>query len=599
MKLQTVSLIGAVVLLFSACTKDDAGNEGNTSVPAVHKAVDVTVIHVNDNHSHLPSERKSVYFSGVKTKTDMGGFARVASKIKTLQASETNPITLSAGDIIQGTLYYSVYKGEADAAAMNQINWDALTLGNHEFDDGDEGLKTLLDQMDGEFVSANVVPKKGNILEGYWKPYKIIEREGEKIALLGIDIKQKTQVSSRPSDEIEFFDEVETSQKYADELKAKGVNKIILISHFGMKNDLDLATKVDGIDVIVDGDSHSLLGDFSMVGLQSSYDTYPQRTTSKSGEKVCVVSAWQYNYMVGKLHVSFDKDGKVTSCEGVPYLLLDDANITVNKVEMNATFKAEVEAIFSDNEQIDSVREDDAVVASLKPFTEKIEAQKDEVVGTAKEFLGHNRIPTHEYNGINLPLGSDIAPLVAYSFYKASRRADACIQNAGGVRISIDEGNITIGEAYTLLPFSNTLFEIDMTGSEIKQVLEDALNNYLDNGGSTGSFPYAFGLKYDVDVNASANSRISNLQIMERATSTFAPIEASKTYVIVTNDYIAGGRDGYTTFKTVQDERGEGVNTYLDYADSFVNLVRELSKENRELEKLPSNEHPINSYKEQ
>jgi len=137
-----------------------------------------------------------------------------------------------------------------------------------------------------------------------------------------------------------------------------------------------------------------------------------------------------------------------------------------------------------------------------------------------------------------------------------------------------------------------------MTGAEIKQVLEDAITNFLDNGGSTGSFPYAYGLRYDVDLSQAANNRIGNLEIMDRKDKTWSTIDDTKMYVIVTNDYIAAGRDGYTTFKTVQDERGEGVNTYYDYAMSFVDMVKALDAEGKELTKLPAAEHPIKSFKQ-
>ncbi len=588
--------LATTLLLFTACSDDTNSNE------VTHKALSTSIIHINDNHSHLTSETMDLEFNGVKTRTTMGGFSRVASKIKALQDSETNPITVSAGDFIQGTLYYSVYKGDADTLLMNEVAWDAITLGNHEFDDGDEGLKKLIDNLDADIISANVEAKKGSTLDGYWKPYKIIEREGEKIGLIGLEISQKTKVSSRPSDDIIFYDEVETTQKYVDELRSKGINKIILVSHFGMKNDLDLATKVDGVDIIIDGDSHSLLGDFSSVGLKSHYDEYPKKVSSKSGERVCVASAWQYNYTVGDLEVDFSKDGLVEKCEGKSTLLLGESFLQKdaegNRVDVNESVKAQIMAVINENDNLEIVEEDAATLIKLETYSQDIEEKKSEVVGSSKEYLGHNRIPGDKKDGVSeLALGSDIAPLVAKSFYEKSLRADACIQNAGGVRIAIDEGDITIGEAYTLLPFSNTLFELDMSGAEIKQVLEDAMNNYINEGGSTGSFPYAYGLRYDVDTQATSNNRISNLEILNRETQTFSPIENSTMYVIVTNDYIASGRDGYTTFKTIQEQRGEGVNTYYDYADSFVDLVRNLSTEKKELAKLPTDEHPLKSYK--
>ncbi|MGC9351366.1 MAG: 5'-nucleotidase C-terminal domain-containing protein, partial [Sulfurovum sp.] len=120
---------------------------------------------------------------------------------------------------------------------------------------------------------------------------------------------------------------------------------------------------------------------------------------------------------------------------------------------------------------LEIVSEESAAAAALAAFSDKVDEQKAVVIGESGEFLGHNRIPGDKKDGVSfLPLGSDIAPIVAKSFYDLSYRADACIQNAGGVRVAIEEGNITMDTAYTLLPFANTLYEIDMKGSEIKQV---------------------------------------------------------------------------------------------------------------------------------
>jgi len=201
-------------------------------------------------------------------------------------------------------------------------------------------------------------------------------------------------------------------------------------------------------------------------------------------------------------------------------------------------------------------------------------------------------------DGAKMPLGSDIAPVVSKGFYEASLRADACIQNAGGVRISVPTGDIDYGTAYRLLPFSNTLFEIDMAGSDVKQVLEDAIINFKDNDGSTGSFPYAYGLRYDLDMTRDKNDRVQNLEVMDRKTKKWSAIDPAKTYVIVTNNYISEGRDGYTTFKTVQKNGAKAIDTYLDYAESFVSYVKGLAKDGKGLTKLPKEEHCIKSYKE-
>ena len=593
-------------LLIVGCGNNNNGNDNNTTQDnnetnqtTVSKPLDISIIHINDTHSHVAAENTSLYFEGQKVKVDIGGYPRVVSKIKELQANKTNPLTLNAGDTFQGTLYFTLFKGAADIDMLNMINWDAMSLGNHEFDEGDAFLADYLSKLDinsSNILAANVEAPAGNPLEKSWSSYTIKEYDGEKVGIIGIDISQKTKVSSNPSDDIIFKDEVQTVQKYIDELNAKGVNKIVLLSHVGLDNDKAYASQLSGVDVIIGGDSHSLMGDFSSVGFTSHDTNYPAQTTDKDGNKVCIAQAWQYNYVVGNVDISFDAEGVVTKCEGVPTLVMGD-NFTVDGAEPNATVQTLIDSTIANHTNLEIIVEESATASKLAEYSGKVDAQKATVIGEAGEVLGHNRIPGDVKDGVNnLPLGSDIAPIVAKSFYDLSNRADACIQNAGGVRIAVDEGNITMDTAYTLLPFSNTLYEIDMKGSEIKQVLEDALNNYLDNGGSTGSFPYAYGLRYDVNTEAAANSRISNLEVKNRATGVWSTIENDTTYVIVTNNYIAAGRDGYTTFKTVQDARGEGVDTFLDYALSFVKYVEAKAANGEKVTKLPATDHPIKSF---
>lgn len=226
----------------------------------------------------------------------------------------------------------------------------------------------------------------------------------------------------------------------------------------------------------------------------------------------------------------------------------------------------------------------------------QIDMQKSITIGNVSERIGNVRVPGSNDGHAVMPLGSDVAPIVAKAFYDSSNRADACIQNAGGVRASIEEGEITMDTIQALLPFVNTLFEIEMYGREIKQVLEDALSNYLDNGGSTGSFPYAYGLRYDINFSNEPYNRILNLEIKTRESGEWSAIEPDKMYVIVTNSYTGGGNDGYVTFGTVQKERGEGVDTHFDYVLSFVNYVKNLTSEGKALTKLPVSEHPIKSF---
>ncbi len=591
------SSIATISLMMSGC-----GNTDNT-IPKEKSPYILSIFHLNDTHSHLDSEALSFYTDeGIKTYYDAGGYPRVVTKLNELREEKENTLLLEAGDTFQGTLYYSLFKGDADAEAINLLGVDAYVLGNHEFDDGDEALKTFIEKLDANIsmLSANVTPQAGNILENMWEPYVIKEVGGQKVGIIGITTSQKTRDSSNPSDTINFADELTTAQSNIDTLISQNVNKIILLTHQGYSADVAMAKALNGVDVIVGGDSHSYLGDFGEFA--SSSGEYPTQEVNADGDKVCIVQAGQYARILGNLDVEFDSDGAVTSCAGEPILLVGDTFLQKDAdgvaVDVNATEKTKILDIIN-AKNIEIVAEDTNALSVIQGYKDQVDAKKAETIGLAAEELGHIRIPGADYgdiNGTTLPLGSEIAPIVAKSFYDLSNRADACIQNAGGVRITVAEGNITMGTAYELLPFANTLFEIEMKGSEIKQVLEDALTNYLDNGGSTGSFPYAYALRYNINETNAANNRVSNLEIKNRETAIWAPIENETMYVVVTNSYIAAGKDGYTTFATVQEERGEGVDTYLDYAMSFVRYVENLQANGEKVEKLPLDEHCIKNF---
>jgi len=587
--IKSVSIVTAMAALLSGCIDGGSSSESK-----------LKIVHMNDTHSHIESESLDLYFDGdndTKTYAEVGGMAKAAAYIKQLKADNDNELVLHAGDAVQGTLYYTLFKGKADAAVLNEIGFDAMAIGNHEFDDGDQFLADFIDMLNMPVISANVVPAAGNILDGKFTKYIIKEVKGTKYAIVGLTISGKTKESSNPSDEITFEDEAEALQKTVNELKKKGIQKIIVLSHYGYKQTQEMAAKVTDIDIIVDGDSHSLLGDYAYLGLDSE-GSYPTMTKNKDGQNVCIVQGWEYGKVVGVIDAVFDGDA-LKSCTGAPKLILADTlrqKINDEKVELEGDARqSKIDMMKAKGNVLYGSAADQQTSDIIAQYSSQVDDMKNKIIGEASEDLYHGRVPNQPRDGQTLPLGSDIAPIVAKSFYDLSNRADICIQNAGGVRISVTTGDITIGTAYTLLPFANTLFEIEMKGSEIKQVLEDAVEN-IATGGSSGAFPYAYALKYDVDSSKGKYNRFSNLEIKDRKTGEWSAIDMNKMYVVVTNSYIAAGKDGYDTFATVQEERGKGVDTYLDYAMSFVQYVEKKEKSNDTVTKLPAEDHPIKSY---
>lgn len=588
------------------------------------KAIDLTILHINDHHSHIAADTFDFDVSDLslsaKAENDAqinevevtyGGFPMLVSLFEQTAANSNNVLKLHSGDAITGTLYYSLYKGEADAAVMNQVCFDAFALGNHEFDDGDSGLANFLDELqsascDTQVLAANLVPADDSAIKnGYVKPYTIIEKSGEQIGIVGIDIAGKTKNSSQPDEGTLFLDETATAQQYIDELTEMGVNKIILLTHYQYQNDLAMVANLEGVDVVVGGDSHSLLGDatFSDLGF-NPVGEYPTQVVDKMGNPVCVVQAWEYAHLMGKLEVSFDKAGQVVSCQGEPLMPISDQfSYEFNdseKRELTEQDKMLVSQALTKHSEIIITEADSATSTLIADYDEQVNELKQQVIGTVASDLCLDRFPGQARSSLcdasaTYEYGSDISNLVAKAFMAVTPTADIGIQNAGGVRVDVAAGDFTIADAFGLLPFSNTLVTLDMTGQQIVDVLEDALANTLDNAGSTGSYPYASGLRFNVDASAAKGSRVSQVEVNPRVEGSWKAIELDETYTVVTNDFIASGQDGYSTFGQVFNA-GDYVDTYTEYAQGLIQYIEMLSDNNMALDKLPTEEYSTQNY---
>jgi 5'-nucleotidase len=299
----------------------------------------LTLLHINDHHSHLDPESAPLLLdTGSKrtpVKVERGGFARVTAAMQELAGQSSNVIKIHSGDASTGDLYYTLTEGKADAELMNTICFDSFTLGNHEFDNTDAGIQKLMGYLHSgtcrtPMLSANVRFGTSSPLHNAQPPEAVLpsvvlERGGERIGIIGLTVATKTKHSSRPNPDTTFADEAETAQREIDRLQAQGINKIILSTHIGYRMDQILAQKLSGVDVIVGGDSHSLLGPVTLkqYGLTPE-GPYPTRTTDRDGKPVCITQAWQYGYVVGELQVSFDPKGEVEHCEGSPWMLIGD-----------------------------------------------------------------------------------------------------------------------------------------------------------------------------------------------------------------------------------------------------------------------------------
>ncbi|UXI59794.1 NAD nucleotidase, partial [Treponema pallidum] len=538
---------------------------------------ELTIIHINDHHSHLEPEPLELAVAGERLRAAVGGYAALVHEIQRLRAESKNALVLHAGDALIGTLYSTLFRGRADAVLMNHAGFDFFTLGNHEFDNGNEGLKEFLHYLEVPVLSANVVPNAASTLHGLWKPSAIVERAGERIGVIGLDTVKKTVESSSPGKDINFIDEIEAVRRATVEMQQQGVNKIILLSHAGFEKNCEIAQNISGIDVIVSGDTHYLLGDESLgrLGLPVVGE-YPRKIMSPAGEPVYVVEAWEYGKCLGELNVVFDRTGVITSAVGMPRFLLhtntlqkkgaDRKNYPLEEAEREALLVAlrmTPEIIFA--------QENDQIISVLEEFKKEKEALGAQAIGviTGASMRGGS---VHRVPDAQNPQGSVATRFVAETMLSdiqsfGAGKVDCVIQNAGGARSNIQPGEITYNDAYTLLPFSNTLVLVDVSGAELKQIIEDALQFALGDG-STGAFPYGAGVRYEARQEPDEHGkRVIKLEVQKKD-GAWVPVDERAPYRLGVNSYIARGKDGYKTLGEIVSTRG-AEDTYLRDAESL------------------------------
>jgi 5'-nucleotidase/UDP-sugar diphosphatase len=639
-KIFMISVIGAFAAL-GGCSGDDgspgapgaigpAGPQGEVGPQGIAgtdagASFDLTILHLNDTHSNITGDDFDYDVSGLALETTnldgtairevkvlYGGYPRVTTAMRIAESQSPNVLKLHAGDAITGTNYYSLFKGgthiSPDAIMMNRICFDAFTVGNHEFDDGDSGLADFLSDLNSSdcitpVLSANIVPAPTSPLQGgYIQPYVITERGGVEIAIVGSTTKRKTEVSSQPDAGTTLLEELPALQSTIDEVVGLGVEHIILLTHSQYDVDLTFATGLTGVDVIVGGDSHSLLGDSTLTDLGFTPDgPYPTMATNLDGNPVCIVQAWENTHAFGALHVNFS-EGTVTSCHGNAIMPIDNRfeyedSDGEDKFLAGTDVTTIVEDLTSEDEFVHAI-EDQIALDHIATFDAQVGPALARVIGTASVPLCYERVPGQGRSSIDgctastYQHGSDITTIFVKSMIDAIGSADIAIQNGGGLRIDIPSGDITLDDIYTLLPYSNTIVEGDMTGQAIIAVLENAISNFEDTtDGSTGSYPYAYGLRFDVDASQTFGSRISNVEVNSRVAGNWTPIDLNATYRVVTNSFTAGGRDNYIEFADVTWN-----NTYTEYRDPLMRYIENLTSLGQSVAPLSEDVYSTKSF---
>ena len=456
------------------------------------------ILHTNDMHSRIESINRFDSTCNAEGEAEgecFGGVARVKAAIDAKKASldNQNVVVLDAGDPFQGSLFYTTYKGAAEAEFMEAIGYDAMAVGNHEFDDGPPKLAEFIDAVSFPVISGNLDLSASELLKDRVENHVVLEVGGKKIGVISA-LATDTVETSSPGPNVVFQDEIEALAADVATLEGEGVDIIIALNHVGLNKDLAIAEAVPGIDVVIGGHSHTL-----MTNGDDETPAYPTMVGDTP-----VAQAYAYTKYLGHLTVTFDDDGNVTASSGDPMLL--DAS-----VEPDAAFITRIAEMGAPIEEMKT-----RVVAEA---AEAIEGGRD--VCRAKECAMGNLVAEAMLDRVK-DQGIQIA-----------------IQNSGGVRASIDAGEITMGEVLTVLPFQNTLSTFQVSGAAILAALENGVGQIEDGA---GRFPQVAGMSYAFDVSKPAGERVSDVMVGG------APIDMDKLYGVVSNNYVRNGGDGYAMF---------------------------------------------------
>ena len=528
----------------------------------------LTIVHMNDTHSHLEPQAVNLTVNGARTTAQLGGFARLKTALTEMRMLYPHLLLLHGGDAVQGTLYFTLFAGAVEYDFLNLLGIDAMTFGNHEFDRGCGPIPGWITRSAFPWLSANIDFTREPAIAELVFPYLIKVIDGERVAVIGLTTETTPQTTLDVGNAV-FLDAVECTRLQVAALTARGINKIVVLSHLGYDKDKELAAQVSGVDIIVGGHSHSLLGDdqkLPLIGL-APVGTYATELRAPDGKRVLVLQAWQWGHVLGRLSVRFTQAGEILSHSAGITIPLGDSFIQNNvpvppdseayRNILAALTAAGAARIYPENPQ---------VLALLAPYAAEVARYRSVKVATAVEPI---------VRGLN----SGPGPLACDSMLPAVPNARAALINYGGVRRDLNQGDITVGDVLEVMPFGNTLVLVDLTGAQIKSALEQGIDFLMTHypGNDPPLMPYVAGMKFSVSPHAAAGARVSVLEIKD-AGGIYQPVQDAFVYRIVTNAYVAGGGDGFAAIKNAAGFRSD---TGVIDSDAFrVHLAALVSVEN-------------------
>uniref|UniRef100_A0A0K8RI13 5'-nucleotidase n=1 Tax=Ixodes ricinus TaxID=34613 RepID=A0A0K8RI13_IXORI len=456
----------------------------------------LTILHTNDIHSHfLQSDKRGGNCTEEKAKKKQcyGGVSRIITKVREIKKQKTNTLFFNAGDFYQGTVWYTVLKYNIVALAMENMMYDAVCLGNHEFDDGPEGLYPFLVRMKNANVTVlgtNLETKNETALHDIEiVKSKVYTYNGVKMGVMGV-VTTETLTIAKPG-KIEILDEIESIRQEIKNLKKQGVKIFAVISHVGYDKDQEIAREVEDLHFVVGGHTNTFLYNVSSTGGKAPGGETPAgdypTIVKRSDETIALVTQdyWFGKYL-GYLELQFDSDGKLKAWSGNPILMDFD------------------------------IAEDECMLERLKPYEEEVRKAGEEYIGISKvELEADNKTcRLKECNMVNLIADSFFA-------YYADRNStipedwsdvNAAVINAGITRASIQQGIIRRRDIMAAMPFESSLVVLTMTGTQLKTMFNHGISKVSGTTIPEGSFLQVSGMRVSTTSTKPNTSRTETLR---------------------------------------------------------------------------------------
>ncbi|KAI0779334.1 Metallo-dependent phosphatase-like protein [Fomes fomentarius] len=494
----------------------------------------ISFYHVNDVHSHLDEFASSGTDCTRPERGCFGGYARIKHVVNETRPGHKNSLFFSAGDEFQGTLFFTYYGGEKIAETMNQMGFDGMTLGNHEFDRGDDTLGAFLQNLTFPIISANIVSDHA-VLNKTIKPYHIYEEH--QLAVIGVTTETTAGISS-PGQGTKFTPAIEAVQNTIDLIRSTtNITRIAALTHIGYEEDQKLAEQTTGLYLIMGGHSHTPLGDF-----EGAEGPYPTIKKNKDGEEVFIVTAYRWGEYLGYIDVLYDADGKVLEYHGAPVHLTNQT------------------------------KQDDKLQAQIKEWRGPFEAFAAEVLGKTAVELDQTTCQKKE-----CLLGDFITDAMLTYRLNSTDNVDFALVNAGGIRATIDEGEITRGEVLTSFPFGNAVVELEFEGKDLWTVFEGIVSrvNQVNGRVVTSGFQVSKNIVVQYNPNATNGSKIVDIEIKGKSVAK----ESGDKFKVITVDFLASGGDNFWEPKkdvVVLDTLDEVLTRYIEsFGDKEIDIALE------------------------